>query len=402
MTARAPNSQGHRNTWILLAAQSLNGSGAVMAIALGGLAGSYLLGADKSLATLPVSGMAFGLAAGALPASLLMQRFGRRNGLMSGAAFAIAGGLVAAGALWAGSFALFAFALILIGFASAFVQQYRFAAAESVALELRGLAISRVMIGGIITALVAPQVILYTRNLFDPLPFAGTFVALSVIVLIGMAVLSRLRFPPHRAVAADPAALPPRPLLEIAAQPRFMVALLCATAAYALMSFVMTAAPLAMVGHHHTEAEAVLGIQWHVIAMFAPSLVTGRLIGWFGKETIAGTGLGLLILSALVGIAGIELLHFWGMLILLGVGWNFAFVGATAMVTDTYRPSERGRVEGLNDLVVFGTVAVASFFSGRVLNASGWNTINLIVLPVVAFVLAVLLLLVLRARRHPA
>ena len=268
---------------------------------------------------------------------------------------------------------------------------------------MRGLAISRVMIGGVVTALVAPQVILYTRNLFDPLPFAGTFVALSVIALIGVAVLSRLRFPPrHSIAAANAAAEPPRPLMEIASQPRFLVALLCATASFALMSFVMTAAPLAMVDNHHTESEAVLGIQWHVIAMFAPSLITGRLIGWFGKETIVATGLGLLVLSALVGIAGIELLHFWGMLILLGVGWNFAFVGATAMLTDTYRPSERGRVEGFNDLVVFGTVAFASFFSGKILNASGWNTINLIVFPVVAVVLASLLFLILRGRRQLA
>ncbi len=401
-TTTQSTAQGIRNTWILLAAQSLNGTGAVMAIALGGLGGSYLLGEDKSLATLPVSGMAFGLAAGALPAALLMQRIGRRKGLMAGASAAIAGGLIAAGALWAGSFALFALALFLIGFASAFVQQYRFAAAEAVPPEMRGLAISRVMIGGIITALVAPQIVLFTRNLFDPLPFVGTFVALPVIALIGILVLSGLRFPPRRAASGDFGEQPPRPLRVIASQPRFLVALLCATASFALMSFVMTAAPLAMVGQHHTQGEAVLGIQWHVIAMFAPSLITGRLILWLGKETIVATGLSFLVLSALVGIAGIELLHFWGMLILLGVGWNFAFVGATAMLTDTYRPSERGRVEGFNDLIVFGTVAFASFFSGKILNASGWNTINLIVFPVVAVVLASLLFLILHARRQPA
>jgi predicted MFS family arabinose efflux permease len=396
--------QGTRNTWILMAAQALNGSGPVVAIALGGLAGSYLLGEDKTLATLPVSGMAFGLAAGALPAALLMQRIGRRLGLMTGAGFGIAGGLVAAGAIWAASFVLFAVALILVGVSNAFIQQYRFAAAEAVPPDLRGLAISRVMIGGIITALVAPQVILYTRDLLDPLPFAGAFVALSVIAVIGLAVLGRLHFPPRRtaAVSATPGEAP-RQLSEIASQPRFLVALLCAAASFALMSFVMTAAPLAMVGSQHSEAEAVLGIQWHVIAMFAPSLITGRLIGWFGKETIVATGLILLITSALVGLAGMELLHFWGMLVLLGVGWNFSFVGATAMLTDTYRPSERGHVEGFNDLIVFGTVALASFFSGQVLATSGWDTINVIVLPVVAVVLAALLFMVFRNRqKRPA
>jgi MFS family permease len=392
--------QGTRNSWILMAAQALNGSGAVVCIALGGLAGAFLLGEDKSLATLPVSGMGVGLAAGALPAALLMQRIGRRLGLMAGNGFAIGGGLVAAAALAFGSFWLFTFALLMVGFASAFVQQYRFAAAEAVPPELRGVAISRVMIGGIVTALLAPQVILYTRNLFDPPPFAGAFLAMSVLALIGLAVLSRLRFPP-RAMAPAPgsATEAARPLSEIARQPRFLVSLLCAATSFALMSFVMTAAPLAMVGHQHTEADAVLGIQWHVIAMFAPSLITGRLIFRFGKETIVATGLALLIASALLGLAGVELFHFWGMLVLLGFGWNFAFIGATAMLTDTYRPSERGRVEGFNDLVVFGSVAVASFFSGQILSTSGWSAVNYVVLPTVAIALAMLLVQTVRARR---
>ncbi len=398
------NAQGIRNTWILLAAQSLNGAGPVMSIALGGLAGAYLLESDRSLATLPVSGMSVGLALGALPAAMLMQRVGRRLGLMSGTSFAIGGGLLAAGSLALGSFWLFAIALVLIGVSAAFVQQYRFAAAEAVGPELRGIAISRVMIGGVITALIAPQILLATRDLFDPLPFAGSFVALSAIVLVGLFVLSRLRFPPRQvAELGTPASVvAARPFTEIARQPRFLVALLCAASSFALMSFVMTAAPLAMVDHQHSEAEAVLGIQWHVIAMFAPSLITGRLIAFFGKETIVATGLVLLIASALVGVAGVELFHFWGMLILLGVGWNFAFVGATAMLTDCYRPSERGRVEGVNDLIVFGTVAAASFFSGQILSSSGWNMINFIVMPVVAIVLFSVLTLVLRERRKLA
>lgn len=398
---RESTAAGLRNSWILLAAQALNGAGPVIAITLGGLAGAHLLGDDKSLATLPVSGMGVGLAVAALPAAMIMQRIGRRRGLMSGNLFTIAGGLLAAAAIAWESFWVFVLALFLVGISTAFVQQYRFAAAESVPPPLRGIAISRVMIGGVVTALIAPQILLFTQDLFDPVPFAGGFVALAVIAFVGVGVLSLLRFPPRQPATA--ALTSPgeaaRPLLVIAAQPRFIVALLCAASAFALMSFVMTAAPLAMVGHSHSEADAVLGIQWHVIAMFAPSLITGRLIAWFGKERVVGTGLLLLIASALVGIAGLELLHFWGMLILLGVGWNFAFVGATAMLTDTYRPSERGRVEGFNDLVVFTTVAAASFFSGTVLNASGWNTINLIVMPTVAAVLASLLVLMMRSRR---
>jgi MFS family permease len=395
--------RGVRNTWILLAAQALNGTGAVMCITLGGLAGAHLLGDDKSLATLPVSGMGVGLAAGALPAALLMQRIGRRFGLMTGNGFAIAGGLVAAGALALDSFWLFTFALLLVGFASAFVQQYRFAAAEAVPLELRGVAISRVMIGGVITALVAPQIIILTSDILDPPRYAGAFLAMAVVTLVGLIVLSQLKFPPKPTapILGQPVS-DARPLSEIARQPRFIVALLCAAASFALMSFVMTAAPLAMVGHDHSEGQAVLGIQWHVIAMFAPSFITGRLIQRYGKETIVATGLILLIISALVGIAGVEILHFWAMLILLGVGWNFGFIGATAMLTDTYRPSERGRVEGFNDLVVFGSVAVASFFSGKILSTAGWNTINVIVMATVAVALFALLFLTFRARRSIA
>ena len=375
-----------------------------MAVALGGLAGSYLLGDDKSLATLPVSSMSLGLAVGALPAAVMMQRIGRRLGLMSGTGFAISGGLVAAAALALNSFWMFTAALLLVGLSGAFVQQYRFAAAEAVPPELRSSAISRVMIGGVITALVAPQILLATGNLFDAIPFAAGFVALSAVALVGLFVLRQLRFPLKRTTIQKSLldTEPPRPLSKIATQPRFIVALLCAASTFALMSFVMTAAPLAMVNHQYIQSEAVLGIQWHVIAMFTPSLVTGRLISIFGKTTIVATGLMVLIASALVGIAGLELYHFWGMLILLGVGWNFSFVGATAMLIDTYQPAERGRVEGINDLVVFGTVAVASFFSGQILSTAGWHTINLIVMLVAAVVLASVLVLVLQEHRKPA
>lgn len=379
----------------------MNGTGTVVAVALGGLAGSYLLGDDKSLATLPVSSMGVGLAVGAVPAAMFTQRVGRRLGLMSGTGFAMSGGLIAAGALALSSFWLFTLALFLIGISSAFVQQYRFAAAEGVPAKLRSSAISRVMIGGVITALVAPQILLVTRDLFDPLPFAGAFVALSIVALGGLFVLRQLSFPAGQTrihnLTPAPEAL--RPFSVIAKQPRFIVALLCAASSFALMSFVMTAAPLAMVDHEHTQAEAVLGIQWHVIAMFAPSLVTGRLIAIFGKTAIVATGLILLIGSAIVGVAGLDLYHFWGMLVLLGVGWNFSFVGATAMLTDTYRPAERGRVEGINDLIVFGSVAAASFLSGQILSTGGWDTINLIVMPVVAIVLTAVLVLVLQERR---
>ena len=396
--------RGMVNTWILMAAQALNGSAAVVSISLSGLAGAYLLGADKSLATLPAAAFAVGLALGALPAALIMQRFGRRTGLLWGCVAGICGLLLAAGAISLASFWLFALGLLFVGVSGSFVQQYRFAAAQAVPDALRGLAISRVMIGGILTAIAAPQLILLTRDLLDPLPFAGAFLAVAAVLVVGLAVLTRLRIAgprassPARSTGGEGA----RPLGEIIRQPRFLASLLCAASSFALMSFVMTAAPLAMVGHQHSEADALLGIQWHVIAMFAPSLVTGRLIARFGKEAIATVGLVLLVLSALVALAGVQLLHFWWMLVLLGVGWNFSFIGATAILTDTYRPAERGRVEGFNDLVVFGTVAVASYFSGRLLTTAGWEGINLIVLPITAGVLLTLFLLAFQSRRRPA
>lgn len=399
MTVTDDTRQGIRNSWVLLAAQSINGSSAVLAVTLGGLAGAYLLGADKSLATLPVAGFTVGAAIGALPAALLMQRVGRRTGLMSGAALSIGALLVAAAAIIGGVFWLFVAALATAGFAGAFVQQYRFAAAEAVPPELRSVAISRVMIGGIVTAIAAPPLFLATRDLFDPVPFAGAFVAMAVMAVVGVWVLGLLRFPPRDSsepVVGDARA---RPFKVIARQPRFLIALVCATTSFALMAFVMTAAPLAMVDHQHSEEQALLGIQWHVIAMFAPSLVTGRLIARFGTERIVSIGLILLIVSASVALAGIELMHFWAMLILLGVGWNFAFVGATTMLTETYTPAERGRVEGINDLIVFSIVALASLSSGAVLSESGWITINVIVLPIVGIVLAALLGFVLRTRR---
>lgn len=386
------------NSWVLLAAQALNGVGGVVVIAFGALAGAYLLGPGDSLVTLPPAGYTVGLALGALPAALLMQRIGRRPGFIAGNILGIAGAAFAALAIYEGWFAPFVVALGLVGASASFVQQYRFAAAEGAPANLRGAAISRVMIGGIVTALAGPPLMLATRDLLAPVPFAGAFLMAAGVTVIGLLVLTRLRpVPPPAQHVTDMA---PRRFSEIARQPRFIVSLLCATTSFAVMTFAMTAAPLAIVGHHHSEAEAVFGIQWHIIAMFAPSFFTGRLIARFGKEAVTFVGLLLLLVSALVALAGVELLHFWAMLILLGLGWNFGFIGSTAMLTDTYRPGEKGRVEGFNDLVVFGTVAVASFLSGRILVGSGWSGINLMVLPVIGTVLLTLLLLAIQSWRQ--
>ncbi len=390
--------QSRRNAWVLMAAGAFNGAAPAIVISMGGLAGAYLLGPDKSLATLPVTGFNLGLALGAIPAALLMRRLGRRLGLMSGTLFAMLGGLVAAAAILYGSFAAFALGCLAVGIAGSFSNQSRFAALEGASPAFRPKAISRVMIGGVLAAVIGPQTVILTRDLLEPIPFAGAFLGVVVLAIAGVLILSAFVdiAPVYDRRTAGSGG---RPFREIARQPRFLVALLCAMASFGLMSLVMTAAPLAMIACGISEANAVLGIQWHILAMFAPSFVTGTLIARFGKERIVTTGLFLLAACAGVGLAGIELGHFWALLILLGIGWNFGFVGATAMLSDCYRPEERAKVEGINDLLVFGTVALASLSSGTLLNAAGWNAVNLTVLPVIVLALAALGWLALQGRR---
>ena len=314
------------------------------------------------------------------------------------------GGAVATVGLYAMSFWLFAFALAIIGFGGAFVQQYRFAAADNAPSEFKARAISFVLAGGFFTAIIGPQIVIFTRELLAPVMFAGSFAAIIALGFAGMAILLLLRLRDRKASSAANLgnATAARPLSEIVSQPRFIVALGCAVGAYALMSFVMTGAPLAMVGCGLSQDEATLGISWHVMAMFGPSFFTGRLISYFGKERIVAFGLLLLVACAIVALSGLALWQFWTSLILLGLGWNFGFIGATAMVADTYTDAEKGKVQGLHDFILFGSVAFASLMSGKVYNAWGWEMLNWIVFPVVAVCLTALAGQALRTRRVPA
>jgi MFS family permease len=368
---------------VLAVASSIAGSAPPIAITLGGLAGLYLLGADKTLATLPVSTFNLGVAMGAIPAAMLMRAVGRRLGFMAGSLSGIAGGVVAALAVIYGLFGGLVAGFLLVGVAAAFAQQFRFAAADSGDAAFRARAISWVMIGGVAAAIIGPQTVILTRDLLSPIPFAGAFFAMAVLAALSMVVVSFLR---GQARAAPPKASLQggRTLLEIARQPRFIVAVLCGMGSYGLMSLVMTAAPLAMVACGLGEDNAALGIQWHVLAMFGPSFVTGALIARYGVDIIITIGMALLVACGLVALSGIELANFWGALILLGLGWNFGFIGATTMLTETYRPEERGKVQGLNDFLIFGSVAVASFASGSLFTSVGWEWINYLIFPVVA------------------
>jgi len=375
-----------RNVGLLVAAQSLGGASAPIIISLGGLVGK-MLSADATLATLPVSLFNLGLALSTLPAALLMRRLGRRTAYLLGAVMGVLSGLVAAFGIVRGSFETFCVGTAMAGFYAACVQSYRFAAADAVVAPQRAKAISRVMLGGLVAAVIGPQVVIWTRDALPTAPFAGSFYGQAALALLALPLLALLRMPRATADAVGGTA---RPLGAIARTPQFVVAVTAGVVSYGLMSFIMTAAPMAMVGCGHTVGEAALGIQWHVLAMFAPSFFTGHLIARLGKPAVTALGLALIAGAGVVALGGEALWHFWGSLILLGVGWNFGFIGATAMVTDCYTPPERAKVQALNDFLVFGTVAAASFASGRLLDTEGWNTINAAMLPLVGVVLVML------------
>lgn len=375
-----------RNLWLLVGAQSLGGASPPIIISLGGLVGMQLA-SDPSMATLPVSLFNLGLALSTIPAAMLMRYLGRRQAYTLGALMAVIAGLVAAYGIAQYSFMLFCVGTALAGFYAANVQNYRFAASDSVPAKERPKAISRIMVGGLVAAIIGPQVVIWTRDAWDGLPFAGSFVSQAALALLALPLLLALRLPSLQFASEAGHA---RPLLEIARQQRFVVAVIAGIVSYGLMAFIMTAAPMAMVAHGYSSDHATLGIQWHVLAMFGPSFITGRLIDRFGKISITAAGLIIIGLSGVLALLGMGLLNFWGSLILLGIGWNFGFIGSTALVTDTYSQSERSKAQAMNDFLIFGTVAAGSFSSGYLLNTLGWSQINLLMLPVIGVVLLLL------------
>ena len=382
--------EAKRTTLTLAAAQSLIGSTQPICISIGGLAGFYLLGTDKTLATLPVTGFNLGVAIGALPAAMLMRAIGRRYGFSVGALIVSLGAALAALALLIHNFWFFAFGLAVIGIGGSFQQQYRFAAADASPKSFKSQSISWVLCGGIVAAIIGPQLVILTKDMMAPVSYAGAFLSAVILGVIGAGVLMTLKPQPAIVDDQEDPTDDERPLSRIIMQPRFLVSFLCAVVTYALMAFVMTGAPLAMVACGHSADDATLGISWHVLAMFGPSFFTGKLIARFGKETVVATGLLLLIGSGIVALSGLALWQFWIALILLGVGWNFGFIGATAMTTDTYRPSEKNKVQGIHDFALFSFVAFGSLASGATLNAFGWDMINWIVFPAAGFCLVVL------------
>ena len=369
------------NARVLACAQALGGANPAIVVSLGGLVGLAL--ADKDIATLPVSVMNLGLALGTIPAAMMMRRFGRRTGYLVGTALGVCGGSIAATGIAMASFALFCLGTLFAGFYAAYVQSYRFGAADAASPGFRPRAVSWVMAGGMVGGIIGPQTVIWMRDLVPDAMFAGAFLGQAMLALASIVVVSFLRPTP----LAAPEASGGRPLIEIVRQPRFLTAAAAGLVSYGMMSFVMTAAPVAMVDCGLPVSSAALGIQWHILAMFGPSFVAGRLIVRYGKERITALGLVLMAIAAAVGLSGLTVGHFWATLVLLGVGWNFGFIGATTMVMDCYRPEERAKVQGANDFLIFGSVAVASFSSGRLLSAGGWEIVNWLVFPPVALAL---------------
>lgn len=388
-----------RNAVVLAGAQAIGGATASITIATGGLAGHYLLAEDKSLATLPITCFVVGTAATSIPAAMLMRRIGRRAGFMVGAVVSVMGGAAASTAILMGSFLGFCLAVALGGASQAFVQQYRYAAADTASDAFKPKAVSWVLFGGLAAGIVGPQTVILTQELFSPVLFAGPFAAQAVLATAACLVLAFLRIPTPP--PPDPTA-PGRPLRAILLERRFLVAAACGVSAYALMNLVMTAAPLAMVACGLSHTQAALGIQWHVLAMFAPSFVTGSLIVRYGAHRVVAAGLMILAAAGLVGMSGLALANFWGGLVLLGLGWNLGFVGATAMIVRLARPEERARVQAANDFLVFGFVAVASLASGRILDAAGWATVNAVTIAIVVACTALLIVDATTRKPRPA
>ncbi|WP_308790964.1 MFS transporter [Agaricicola taiwanensis] len=377
-----------RNVLVLSVAQALGGASGPIIISLGGIVGQMLSPAG-ALVTLPVTCYHMGLALGALPASFIMRHLGRRSGYLLGATLGMLSGLIATFGIISSAFLIFCLGTLIAGFYGSYVQSYRFAAADEAAGPLKARAISSVMVGGLVAAVIGPQLVIWMRDAIPGVPFAGSFISQTALAVLALPVLAFFRATrPTPGVKLESAG---RPLRQIMLKPRFILAVATGIVSYGLMSFMMTAAPIAMVGCGFTVGEAALGIQWHVLGMFMPSFFTGRLITRFGKEKVMAFGLLLIAASAAVALSGIALTHFWLSLVLLGLGWNFGFIGATAMVTDCHTHEERGKVQGMNDFLIFGSVAVASFSSGTLLSTVGWEILNWAIFPIVAAVLVPLL-----------
>ena len=386
-------SLAHRNVLILALCQAVVWSSASVMIISSALAAKLL--ADESLATLPLGIQFIATMLSTFAASMLMRRIGRRAGFTIGSLSGVACGLLSAWAIYAGSFVVFCLSGLLFGIAMAFAQYYRFAAAEA-APAFRSRAISLVIAGGVVSALVGPELAKWARDLFSPVLFSGSYLVIAGLFGLSGLLLQALRIP----APADAERLSGgRPLATIARQPVYMVALLGGVVAYAMMMLVMTATPLAMEFCGFDFADSAFVIQWHALGMFLPSFFTGALIARMGVLNVMLAGALLVAACIAVNLSGVTLAQFWSGLVLVGLGWNFLYIGATTLLTESYAPQERAKAQGLNDSLVFGLVALTTFSSGWLQSRFGWQAVNLAgVVPLAAVIVGIVWL----RRRRPS
>ena len=394
------DSRAKRNVVILVLAQAFLGAQMPMIFIIGGLAGQTLA-SNICLATMPITFVVLGSMLAATPMSAIMQRFGRRIGFFVGTLCGCIGAAISAFGLMQASFELFLLGSLFTGGYMSAQGFFRFAASDTASEVFRPKAISYVMAGGLASAIIGPQLVKYSADSMIT-PFLGTYVAVIAINILGSLLFLLLDIP--RPVAANENSPKGRSRLELLMTPRIAVAIICAMVSYALMNLVMTSTPLAVVGCGYTKSNAADVVMFHVLAMFVPSFFTGQLITRFGVEKIISVGLIILAGAGAAGLSGVDITNFYAALILLGLGWNFGFIGATTMLASAHEPEERGRVQGMNDMIVFGCVTLASLASGGLMNCSGgdpaqgWTAVNLAMIPFLALAGSALIWLIMRPK----
>lgn len=361
------------SVYLLATCQALLMSGSSLLITASALV-CLTLTEDKTLVTLPLSLQFLAQMLTSIPASLLMGKWGRRTGFMFGSLFGIAGGSLAVYAVFTTNFWLFALASFSIGIFNGFGTYFRFAAVEVVNIVNRAKAISYVMVGGVIAAFIGPNLANFGRGMIDQIPFVGGFVYVTGLYVLIFVVLFFIRLPSASIADSNDTG---RPLREIALQPTYIVAVICGMLGYGVMTYVMTATPLAMNHHHHEFDQTAFVIQWHVLAMFAPSFFTGSIIQKFGVIKVMVTGAVLALVCTLINLSGTSVWHFWVALVALGISWNFLFIGASTLLTETYNPEETAKSQALNDFLVFSMVTIASLSAGIFQNKFGWESVNI-------------------------
>lgn len=386
-----------RNVAILVTSQMLFMVASITVMTLSGVVGQQL-SPDPGLATLPIAMMMLGTVASTLPASLYMKRVGRRRGFITGASLGgVAGGLVSFAGIVTGAFWLFCAGNLLLGLYQGFAMYYRFAAADVASATFRSRAISFVLAGGVVAAFLGPWNASAAKDLIAGVPSGGPYLVIALLALLAIGLLSQLRVPASGEPRPGDTS---RPMSAIASQPSFVVAVLAGAAGYAVMTLVMTATPLAMRARGFEMGQVAFIMQGHVLGMFAPSFITGSLVARFGVRRILLSGALLLTGTALVANLGASLAHFWVALVLLGIGWNLLFVGGSALLSSVHTEAERGKVQGINDLIIFSLVAIGALMAGQLLHRLGWEALNLAMLPLALLVTLATLWLRPGASRH--